>query len=184
MRNLNACVSNDLRAKVIANENVRDVEIYQASNSFKRVLNQFLDGYHAVLAMDVKYYAIKARNLLAGFYRHFLDEIHDWLRDFVEALEDPRAALLKRGLATNDNVELNFTLTLTPATSQTKGLLHWTKCYASFRQNMKTYPTPETSTYQDMEPYRAPAKQGLGFWDVVLGVALGSWIGHSLFGDD
>ena len=56
-----------------------------------------------------------ARDSLAGVYRHLLTEIRDWMDELIEAIDDPLAAVKRRGLPTSGKVNLEINLILTEA---------------------------------------------------------------------
>ena len=111
-----------------------------------------------------------ARDSLAGVYRHVLTEIRDWMDELIEVIDDPLAAVKRRGLPTSGYVELPITLTFTVAPQLAK-------LRDSLEPNL-----PEAGGY---DPQSAPAeKQELGFLGTVAAVALGFGIGSWLFGGE
>ena len=98
-----------------------------------------------------------------------------WLRDVVEAIEDPLTAIKRRGLPTRDKAELFFLLTLT-GPPELEQLNRWAAHEArgdgaleSLYEVEKTYPAPP-----------ADKRAGLGFWGVVgatvLGFGIADWL--------
>ena len=111
-----------------------------------------------------------ARDSLAGVYRHVLTEIRDWMDELIEAIDDPLAAVKRRGLPTSGKVHLRFDLTLTEALE-----------LASLRDWLDSN-LPGAGDYGSRS---APAeKQGLGFLGTVAAAALGFGIGSWLFGGE
>ncbi|GHT81959.1 hypothetical protein AGMMS49960_04150 [Betaproteobacteria bacterium] len=127
VRSLEKCANDELIANVIANETVQDVEIYQAVGAFKIALNRFLEKYHGVQAMEVEYDAMDAHDLLVSAYRNLLDDVHDWLRDVVEALEGSETASIRQ--------KLRLTTT---AASEIEGLLIWIECQPASYETVKS----------------------------------------------
>ena len=154
---------NGLMTDVAANENVSDRDVYRAVGRFEGVLDEIISDYQKVSRQSAYGSDEEACELLAGTYRHSLQEIQEWLRDLVETLKDPLAALQRKGLPTTGYVEIPLTLTLTSA-PELAGLQRWG---------------------EDHSVYTPPAKsQGLGFWGTVGAIAIGWGIGEALFGDD
>ena len=111
-----------------------------------------------------------ARRLLAGAYRRLLTEIRDWMDELIETIDDPLAAVKRRGLPTSGDVEIPLTLTLTEAPELAE-LNDWLESELPGARSY--YPQP------------APAeKPGLGFLGTVAAVALGFGIGSWLFGGE
>lgn len=152
----------DLMSEVVANETASDIDVYRTARRFEAVLDDLLADYQAIRALIVAGPDAKARDLLAGAYRHSLHEIRDWLGELVDVIADPMAAVMKRGLPTSGYVELPLTLTLTAA-PEFDELERWPK------------DSPVTR--------RTPAKSELGFWGTVGIALIGLAIGDTLFGD-
>ena len=111
-----------------------------------------------------------ARDSLAGVYHHLLTEIRDWMDELIEAIDDPLAAVKRRGLPTSGYVELPISLTLTAAPQ-----------LAELRDSLE----PNLPGAWDDDPQPAPAeKPELGFLGTVAAVALGFGIGSWLFGGE
>jgi len=109
----------------------------------------------------------QVRDWLVAVYRHVLRDLESGLSALDSFLENPRAELARRGLPTEGPVmlPLNITLTLCPEVAL---LGDW-----AARQRKRLLPTE-----------RQTRRQGMGFWDWVGAIALGSWIGSSLADDD
>jgi hypothetical protein len=153
---------NSLMSDVVANESATDGDVYRAVGRFEASVDDLLAGYREVCAFDAYSRDAEARDLLAGVYRHTLMEIRDWLEDLVETLENPMAAVRRRGLPTTGYVELPLKLTLTAA-PELAALARWVE------GNAGSVPI---------------GKSGLGFWDTVGALILGWGIGEALFGND
>jgi hypothetical protein len=72
-------------------------------------------GLQSVCALNAKGVDPLVRNLLAGAYRHPLNEVRDWLVELMAAIDDPFTALQRRGLPTTGQIEIPITLKLTQA---------------------------------------------------------------------
>jgi hypothetical protein len=94
-------------------------------------------------------------------YRHSLVQVRDWLKELVDALEDPVAAARSRGIPISGQVELPFYLTMTSAPALEQ-LTAWISRHSSSSRR----------------------SGGLGFWGTVGALVLGWGIGDALFGDD
>ena len=111
-----------------------------------------------------------AQDSLAEVYRHLLTEVRDWMDELIEVIDDPLAAVRRRGTPTSGHVELPITLTLTAA-PQLASLYDWLEL--------------DLLEPGGHDPQSAPAeKQGLGFLGTVAAVALGFGIGSWLFGGE
>lgn len=150
----------DLMRDVVSNEHVTDAQVYRAVGRFEAPLEDLVDHFNEVASLAPYGADIDARNMLVGVYRHSLTEIRDWLKELVEALEDPVAAARARGIPIEGQVELPFTLTMTSA-PELEQLTSWLSRHASGGQ-----------------------KSGLGFWGTVGAMVLGWGIGNALFDDD
>lgn len=159
---------NGLMRDVVSNEEASDAEVYRAVGRFEAFLDDLLAGHDAVRALATDGTETEIRDLLAGTYRHALVEVRDWLRDLVDALADPIAALKKQGLPTSGEVELPLALKLTAA-PELAGLSRW----ATQRQLSR----PATD-------YQPPPASGLGFWGTLGTIVLAWGIGEALFGGD
>lgn len=154
---------NGLMTDVAANENASARDVYRAVGRFEGVLDEIISDYQKVSRQSAYGSDEEVCALLAGTFRHSLQEIQEWLRDVVETLEDPMAALQRKELPTTGYVEIPLTLTLTSAPGLA-GLQRWG---------------------EDHSVYTPPAKsQGLGFWGTIGAIAIGCGIGEALFGND
>lgn len=151
----------DLMRDVVSNEHVTDAQVYRAVGRFEAPLEDLVDHFNEVASLAPYGADIDARNMLVGVYRHSLAEIRDWLKELVEALEDPVAAARARGIPIEGQVELPFTLTMTSA-PELEQLTSWLSLRSSCGRNVG----------------------GLGFWGTVGAFVLGWGIGDALFGDD
>lgn len=159
---------------VVSNSSATDGDVYRAVGGFEALIDDLLAGYQGICALNARGSDKEARDLLAGIYRHTLNEVRDWLQELVETLADPMATVIKRGLPTNGYVELPLMLTFTGA-PQLPALERWARKHAA----MLTTPPPSAR-------YQPPPRRssGLGFWGMVGAAVLGWGIGEALFGDD
>lgn len=152
-----------LMTDVVAKESVSDRDVCRVVGRFERVLDEIIDAYRTVNQQYCHGSDEEARVLLAGAFRHSMREIQVWLRDLVDTLANPNAALRRKGLPTTGTIEVELTLKLTPA-PETAGLQRWVDRQKRDRQ--------------------ASENQGLGFWGTVGAIVIGWGIGEALFGDD
>lgn len=163
-----------LMADVVENEEASDAEVYRAVGRFEASVDDLLAGYRGVCALLVFGTDAEARDLLAGVYRHTLEEVRGWIVELVDALADPLAALKKRGLPTSGMVELPLKLTLTAAPQ----LAALSRCLR--RQQA----APGLPPAQPPAAAAAPREAGLGFWGTVGTLILAWGLGDALFGGD
>lgn len=137
-----------LSSEVLANENVRDADIYRSAGRFEAYLHGFLDDRTRIRRALVPADFIAARDLLAGAYRHNLSEINAWLARFIAMLDDPLAEARRQGLPEDGAINLDSTLSLTTAPEMAE-LSAWVE-----RQRKKN--------------------DKHGFWALLGGIALGA----------
>ena len=136
-----------------------ELAIHRAVGAFEAHLQVLLDGYMEVLAWGGARSARRGRDLLAEVYRHPLAQIKNWIAEIVATVEEPLAAVKRRGLQTQRDVTLTIKLTLRP--SPELGLLmRWA------------------------EENAASKEDGIGFWGIVAGTVLGIGIADLLFLED
>ena len=135
-----------------------ELAIHRAVGAFEAHLQVLRDGYMEVLAWGGAESARRGRDLLAEVYRDILTQIKDWIEEIVETVEDPLAAIKRRGLPTKGKVNLTIALTLdTPP--ELEELVRWAR--------------------KDAAP-----EGGGGFWRIVAGTVLGIGIADLLFLED
>lgn len=156
---------NGLMTDVAANESASDRDVYRAVGRFEGVLDEIISNYRKVCRHSAYGSDEEACELLAGTYRHSMREILNWLKDLVDTLSDPIAALNRKGLPTTGSIEIPLTLTLISA-PELAGLQRWGERHSLY------------------SPSPTPTNQGLGFWGTVGAIAIGWGIGEALFGDD
>ena len=135
-----------------------ELAIHRAVGAFEAHLQVLLDGYMEVLAWGGARSARRGRDLLAEVYRDIRTQIKDWIEEIVETVEDPLAAIKRRGLPTKGKVNLTIQLTLdTPP--ELEELVRWARKDAA-------------------------SEGGGGFWRIVAGTVLGIGIADLLFLED
>lgn len=150
-----------LMAEVISLEAASDVLVYRAVGRFDACMDDLLDGLKSVQTIAATGDDLQACSLLEGAYRHLLGEVRDWLSDLIDAIDDPLAALNKRGLPTTGSIKLPIILKLTPA-PQLERLRLWGQGHGTHLP--------------------AAEKERLGFWHTAGQIALGVALGNCLFG--
>lgn len=158
---------------VVDNEGASDAEVYRAVGRIEASVDDLLAGYRGVRVLRVPGTDAVARDLLAGVYRHTLDEIRDWIAELVDVLADPLAALRERGLPTSGEVELPLKLTLTAAPQ----LVALSRCLER-RRIVPAFPLARSPAIAGVS-----GEAGLGFWGT-LGTLILAWgLGNALFGN-
>lgn len=151
----------DLMTDVVSNDGVTDAEVYRAVGRFEAPLDDLVDHFHEAGSLVAFGADGEARDYLVAVYRHSLVQVRDWLKELVDALEDPVAAAKARGIPISGQVELPFYLTMTSAPALEQ-LNRWIARQSSSSRR----------------------GGGLGFWGTVGALVLGWGIGDALFDDD
>lgn len=136
-----------------------ELAIFRAVGAFEAHLQLLQDGYVEVLAWGGAKRARQGRDLLAEIYRDTLTQIEDWIEEIVDTVEEPLAAVKRRGMRAQREVTLTIMLTLRPP-PELEQLVRWA--------NGNT----------------ASKGDGIGFWGIVAGTALGIGIADLLFLED
>lgn len=157
--------SNQMMTDVVANEHDGDAHIARAVACFVAGIDALQAGHWQLRSLNVPWPHTQVRDLLAGVYRHHLTEVHDWLGELLDAIEDPQAALQRRGLPAHGRVDLPLILAFTPA-PQLHRLADWLEQRPDARGD-------------------APGGEAQPAWWRKLGAfGIGWAIGHALFDDD
>ena len=144
--------------------------IHRGAGGLEVYLDTLLTRYSEVRRWLPGASGAAARDSLAGVYRHLLTEVRDWMDELIEVIDDPLAAVKRRGLPTSGYVELPTSLTLTAAPQ-----------LARLRDSLEL----DLLEPGGHGPQSAPTeKQGLGFLGTVAAAALGFGIGSWLFGGE
>ena len=144
--------------------------IHRGAGGLEVYLDTLLARYSEVRRWRPGASGAAARDSLAGVYRHLLTEVRDWMDELIEAIDDPLAAVKRRGLPTSGKAHLGFYLTLTEA-PELASLHDWLESNLSGARGYGTHSAPTE-------------KQPLGFLGTVAAVALGFGIGSWLFGGE
>lgn len=101
-----------------------DAQVYRAVARLEARLERLLDDWDDVRSVRPDRTAERGWNLLVDIYRDLAEQVQGWLDELLEILEDPVAALERRGLADEEHVEIPLTLTL-EAPAAAKALRRW-----------------------------------------------------------
>jgi hypothetical protein len=156
---------NALMTDVVANDLDGDAQVSWAVSRLAHGIDALLAGRREIRGLNVPWPHAQARDLLAGVYHHHLTEVRDWMGELLDAIDDPEAALRRRGLPTQGVVDLPITLTFTPA-PQLHRLADWLDRRAAERGDSAA-----------VEPKPA-------WWRKVGAFGIGWAVGHALFDDD
>lgn len=137
-----------LMREVLSNEQAIDADIYRAAGRFEAYLDGFLDSRSGVRRAVVAADFVEARELLAGAFRHSLNEIAIWLKKLVNVLADPLAEARRRGMPENGPISLDLALNFTSA--------------------------PETAQLNAWAMRKSQSNRRTGFWHLLGGFALGA----------
>jgi len=149
-----------LMSDVVENTRASDSAVQTAVNRFDAALVDMAQDYRSIGGLALKGEDLAGRDLLAGIYRHTLQEVARWLADLTAAIADPLAALVRLGLPTTGDITLPLTLKMTPA-PQTAALVRWGR-------SRTAYLPPED-------------QRRMGFWQFAGNVTLGAVLGGLLF---
>lgn len=159
--------------EILANETADESAIQRGVGRLEAFFEMMLDEWDALRGAVFPASHADMQVLLAAALRHNLDEIQEWLTRLSGILTDPIAELRRQGLPLEGKVELDVTLNLTGAPEL--DILNARMTEAKARDD-------RASARQ--QRLRRPAKKPrLGFFDIVLGAALGFFL-HDLFDDD
>jgi len=150
-----------LMSEVVDNTRASDSDVQIAVNRFDAALVDMAQDYRSIGGLAVKGEDLAGRDLLAGIYRHTLQEVAQWLADLTAAIADPLAALVRLGLPTTGDITLPLTLKMTQA-PQTAALVRWGR-------SRTAHLPPED-------------QRRMGFWQFADNVTLGAVLGGLMFG--
>lgn len=150
-----------LMSEVVENTRANDTDVQIAVNRFDAALVDMAQDYRSIGGLAVTGEDLAGRDLLAGIYRHTLQEVARWLADLTAAIADPLAALVRLGLPTTGDITLPLTLKMTPA-PQTAALVRWGR-------SRTAHLPPED-------------QRRMGFWQFAGNVTLGAVLGGLMFG--
>ena len=149
--------------RVIAGERTDAEKMSKAGLRQVEALDGLLMLYAQARGIAPNSPAAPLRLPLCAAHEHTLNEIHPWLLTTIEFMDDPRAALEKRGMPTSGKVTVDHALTLTPS--------------ASLPRLAELLEQGRSSAY----PARKP--EG-GLWPTLVAFALGVWAGKAMSDDD
>lgn len=86
-----------LMSDVVENTRANDSDVQIAVNRFDAALVEMAQDYRSIGRLVVTGEDLAGRDLLAGIYRHTLQEVARWLADLTAAIADPLAALVRWG---------------------------------------------------------------------------------------
>lgn len=159
--------------EILANEAADESAIQRGVGRLEAFFETMLDEWDALRGAVFPSSYADMQALLAAALRHNLVEIQEWLTRLPAILTDPVAELRRQGLPVESQIKLDVTLELTGAPEF--DLLNARLTGAKARYDRKS---------ARQERLRCPAKKSrLGFFDIVLGVALGNFL-YDLFDDD
>jgi hypothetical protein len=150
-----------LMSEVVENTRASDSDVQIAVNRFNAAMVDMAQDYRSIGGLAVTGEDLAGRDLLAGIYRHTLQEVARWLADLTSAIADPLAALVRLGLPTTGDITLPLTLKMTPA-PQTAALVRWGRS--------RTAHLPPDD------------QRRMGFWQFAGNVTLGAVLGGLMFG--
>jgi len=104
---------NGLMVDVIQNERAEAVDAGRAAGRFEQVLYDLVEGFLDVNASHAGSDCGQARTLILGVYRHYINEICDWVDELVQAIANPLVAMEKLGIPIAENVGLPIVLKMT-----------------------------------------------------------------------
>ena len=161
--------------------------VYRILGRFEAYIEILRSNYIEVRAWRVSGEDLIARDLMASIYRHFLNEIRDWLADAVVALGDPIGALESLGVDIPDEaaavevvteagvavVEIPLTLELTTP-SEVADLNTWLERRALHLRREEKRSRRRAKRLRQ-EPIRRERKSA-GFSNFVQGAIVGWWL--------
>lgn len=149
--------------RAISNERANAEKISKAGRRLVEALDGLLALYAQARGIVPKCPAAPLRLPLCAAHEHTLNEINTWLLTTIEFMDDPRAALERRGLPTTGKVTVDHTLTLTPS--------------ASLDRLAELMEQGRSSVYLARKP------EG-GLWPILVALAVGWWAGKAMSDDD
>lgn len=122
-----------------------DADVWRAAARMEVHVERILDNFDDVRRVKPGKGDARGFSLLGDIYCALLEQIQTWLNEIVDVIDDPLAAVRKRGLPTQGNVDITIRLTLeTPP--EIRSLARWAK-----RRNMKV--ACSARGYSDLRQY-------------------------------
>lgn len=159
--------------EILANETADELAIQRGIGRLETFFGMMLDEWDALRGAVFPASYSDMQTLLVAALRHNLDEIQEWLDRLIRILFDPVTELRRQGLPLEGQVELDVTLKLTGAPELDILTARMNEANARIDRALS----------RRLRHRRAPQKPRLGFFDIMLGVALGSYL-YDLFDDD
>lgn len=98
---------------IVRSEDAPEAQVHYAVGRFARVLDDMLQHYAELRQVRPWAWHRREHEVLVATFHHFLTQIQSWLRDVVEATEDPIKILRRKGLPTDGSAVLVVKLHLT-----------------------------------------------------------------------
>ena len=115
---------NDWLGPAAADPDATDTQVRRAVSRLEVRLEQLLDDWDEVRRVDPDPADRRGWDLLWRLYRNVVKQVHDWLDELIECLDDPLAALEKRGLPHEKTVAIPLSLVF-EAPGETRPLGRW-----------------------------------------------------------
>lgn len=149
-----------LNKRVVSAADPSDAAVHRSVGRLEVVIDELLDS-HAHTRRICSSTHERGHLLLLALLRRILTRIRTWLRDLVEATEDPRAVLKRKGLPTSGHVHLQLDV------------------------DLDLDDTLELREFNDWVIERSKVKRrGNGSGNGLIAFAAGIFLGGLFFGDD
>ncbi len=162
-----------INREILSNEAADESAVQHGIGRLEAFFEMMLDEWDALRGAVFPASHADMQALLAAALRHNLDEIQEWLTRLSAILTDPVAELRRQGLPLEGQVELDVTLKLTGAPELDILTVRMNEANARIDRELS----------RQQRHRSPPEKRRLGFFDIVLGTALGSYL-YDLFDDD
>ncbi|MYE12318.1 MAG: hypothetical protein F4X99_11825 [Gammaproteobacteria bacterium] len=103
-----------------------DAQVYRAAARVEARIECLLDDWDEVRSVKPHPPDERGWKLLVGTYRDLAEQVQGWLDEMLEILEDPAAAVERRGLADEETATITVSLTILPP-PQAKPLSRWVR---------------------------------------------------------
>lgn len=103
-----------------------DAQVYRAAARVEARIECLLDDWDDVRSMKPDPADQRGWKLLVGIYGDLAEQVQGWLDEMLEILEDPAAAVERRGLADEETATITVSLTILPP-PQTTALSRWVR---------------------------------------------------------
>jgi|GEM_PF-4610487 len=155
--------------------------VRHAIGKYGKRLASLLKGYEEVGRHLTNNRTPAPRELLSRIYLHQLGEIGNHLDEIVRLLEEPQTAISRREVASDGELAVHFTATLTPAPE----IRELSKFLAAQQRAVEERARHRldarmAKVASSAQSRRIKQEQGLG----LVGTLAAIWLGIELFGDD